>query len=122
MGLKISNALVFIVCTVLIGCAPKFGKRYDKNVEVIFHSQNKRIEFYILTLEQNEQLGSDYSDIKKATNLSLLSNLPTRNYTNENTQRIKPGEYVILFDCGNYYSRELVFFEEKHHITLNCSS
>jgi hypothetical protein len=109
--------MLFIVIS---GCATQFGKRYDKSVNVRLTSEPSHLGYYVISILENERLGGGSSPLMK--NNELLKTVSTKNRitASEYWTTVKPGEYVLVIDCGDYVTRRQVAFEAGLNQTLRC--
>lgn len=114
------NCIIFILFVVVSGCATQFGKRYDKSVNVRFTSEPTHLGYYIISILENERLGGDTSPLMKNDELLKIASSKNRITASEYWTTVKPGEYVLVIDCGDYVTRRQVTFEAGLDQTLRC--
>lgn len=114
------NCIVFILLIAVSGCATQFGKRYDKSVNVRFTSEPSHLGYYVISILENEKLGGDAHPLTKNDELLKVISPKNRITANEYWTTVKPGEYVLVIDCGTYVTRRHVAFEAGLNQTLRC--
>lgn len=112
----------FILLVTISGCATQYGKRYDQSVNVRFTSEPSRLGYYVISILENNKLGSGFDPLDKKDK-PLVDVISSRNRitAQENWTKVKPGEYVVLVDCGTYVARRHVVFEDGLDQVLRCA-
>lgn len=110
--------IVFILS--VSGCATQFGKKYDQSVSVRFKSEPTHLGYYVISILENEQLGNGFESLKKKDKLLNIISSKNRITANEYWTKVKPGEYVLVIDCGDYLTRKYVDFEDGLDQILRC--
>ncbi len=115
---------IFLSCIVFIlfisGCATQFGKKYDKSVNIRLTSEPSHLGYYVISILENERLGGDTSPLIKNDELSKAMSSKNRITAGQYWATVKPGEYVLVIDCGDYVTRKQIAFEAGLDQTLRC--
>lgn len=116
------GCIIFILFVVVSGCATQFGKRYDKSVNIRLTSEPSYLGYYVISILENEKLGGDTSPLMK--NEELLKTVSSKNRitASEYWTTVKPGEYVLVIDCGAYVTRKQMTFEAGLDQILRCQA
>lgn len=109
--------MLFVVVS---GCATQFGKRYDKSVNVRLTSEPSHLGYYVISILENERLGGGGSPLMKNDELSKAMSSKNRITAGKYWATVKPGEYVLVIDCGDYVTRRQIAFEAGLDQTLRC--
>lgn len=114
--------ITFILFVSVSGCATQYGKSYDQSVNVRFTSEPSRLGYYVISILENNKLGSGFDPLDKKDK-PLVDVISSRNRitAQENWTKVKPGEYVVLVDCGTYVTRRQVVFEDGLDQILRCA-
>lgn len=115
------NFIIVIAFIAVSGCATQFGKKYDKSVSVRFTSEPNYLGYYIISILENEQLGSGFDPLKKKDKVLNIIASKNRITARKIWTKVKPGEYVVMVDCGTHVTRNRVHFEDGLDQTLHCS-
>lgn len=114
------NCIIVILFVFVSGCATQFGKKYDKSVNVRLTSEPSHLGYYVISIPENEQLGGDVGPLIKNDAVLKIISLKNRITAHEYWTQVKPGDYVLLIDCGSYVTRRQVAFEAGLDQTLRC--
>lgn len=114
------NCIIFILFVVVSGCATQFGKRYDKSVNIRLTSEPNHLGYYVISILENERFGGGSSPLMKNDELSKAMSSKNRITAGKYWATVKPGEYVLVIDCGDYVTRRQIAFEAGLDQTLRC--
>tara|TARA_R110002073_G_scaffold225990_1_gene386885 strand:- start:353 stop:721 length:369 start_codon:yes stop_codon:yes gene_type:complete len=112
---------VIIVIFAMSGClATQYGIREAKSVGVRFTSEPDYLKYYVISIPDNEKLGGSFEPLKKEEKLLNFISRKSQGFADNVWDDLRPGEWVIMIDCGAYFTRNRVVFKDGLDVRLRC--
>ena len=104
----------------IAGCATQFGRVVDAPVHIRLMSQPLGMTYYILTILENDQIDGEVERINKSKSILAFLDKKAPLSTDQYRHRRKKGDFIIMFDCGSFYNRIKIHFDEGVVQDLSC--